>query len=84
MKRIVFFALSLLPVLAAAQPKVRIDRSPTLGVSYMLENKTRPGMVTVLVKLRDLQNTYAPSENRYLSTQSGRSEEHTSELQSQR
>ncbi|MDE6877356.1 MAG: M23 family metallopeptidase [Alistipes sp.] len=71
MKRIVFFALSLLPVLAAAQPKVRIDRSPTLGVSYMLENKTRPGMVTVLVKLRDLRNTYAPSENRYLSTQSG-------------
>lgn len=71
MKKFLLFVLIGLPLLAAAQPKVRIDYSPTLGVSYTLVNKNRPGTVTVLVKIRNLQNAVAPQEKRYLSTQSG-------------
>jgi len=71
MKRLLCCFLSVLPLFAAAQPKVRIDRSPTLGVSYTLVNKTRPGTATVLVKIRNLQNACAPAENCYARTQSG-------------
>lgn len=71
MKKIFIFLFALLPILAAAHPKVHVDRSPTLGMSYMLENKTFPGTATVLVKISGLQNAYAPQERLYLSTQSG-------------
>lgn len=71
MKKILILFFALLPVLAAARPKVRIDYSPTLGVSYTLENKTFPGTATVLVKIRGLRNSHAPQENLYVSTQSG-------------
>ncbi|MCM1150865.1 MAG: M23 family metallopeptidase [Alistipes sp.] len=71
MKKVIFFILFCLPFFAAAQPKVRIDHSPTLGTSYTLVGKTSPGTVTVLVKIRNLQNAVAPQERRYLSTQTG-------------
>ncbi len=71
MKKVLLSLFALLPLLAGAQPKVRIDHSPTLGTSYTLVNKNRPGTMTVLVKIRNLQNAVAPQERRYLSTPSG-------------
>lgn len=58
MKRTLLGVLSLLAVAAAsAQPRIRVDKGPG-GKSYdfVLENKDRPGTMTVLLDLKELKN----------------------------
>ena len=57
----------------AQSPTIRTQRNENNSVDFILENKTRPGTLTVFLTLRDLQNCNTASgtfryETRYTGT----------------
>ena len=66
------FALMFVGVVAQS-PTIRTQRNENNSVDFILENKTRPGTLTVFLTLRDLQNCNTASgtfryETRYTGT----------------
>ncbi len=57
----------------AQSPTIRTQRNENNSLDFILENKTRPGTLTVFLTLRDLQNCNTASgtfryETRYTGT----------------